>query len=94
VTFLPLQVVGQARGQQSKWWGTLNQWQSLGLQVKKRPDHIPVGQYGTRVRFKLVTKARRGARTRGPGREEALPTGGNFVDGPAGAGMLARGARE
>jgi antirestriction protein ArdC len=52
-----LMLVSQARGYTSKFWGTFNQWHSLGLQVKKRPDHIPAGQYGTRcVLFKPITK--------------------------------------
>ena len=59
VNVLLLQLVGQARGYQSKWWGTFNRWQSLGCHVMKRP---------------------------------ALPTGENSVDGPARAGILARGA--
>jgi antirestriction protein ArdC len=62
VNVLLLQLVGQARGYQSKWWGTFNQWQSLGCHVMKRPDHIPAGQYGTRIVFcKPVTKTRKDA---------------------------------
>lgn len=57
VNVLLLMLVGQARGYTSKFWGTFNQWHSLGMQVKKRPDHFPAGQYGTRcVLFKPVTK--------------------------------------
>jgi antirestriction protein ArdC len=57
VNVLLLHLVGQARGYTSKFWGTFNQWHSLGMQVKKRPDHIPAGQYGTRcVLFKPITK--------------------------------------
>src|SRR6516165_10432741 len=57
VNVLLLQLVGQARGYQSKFWGTFNQWQSLGCHVMKRPDHIPAGQYGTRcILFKPITK--------------------------------------
>ena len=28
------------RGYSSRWWGTFRQWQSLGAQVKKRPDDV------------------------------------------------------
>jgi antirestriction protein ArdC len=62
VNVLLLQLVGQARGYQSKFWGTFHQWQSLGCHVMKRPDHIPAGQYGTRIIFcKPVTKTRKDA---------------------------------
>jgi antirestriction protein ArdC len=58
VNVLMLMLVSQARDYTSKFWGTFNQWHSLGLQVKKRPDHIPAGQYGTRcILFKPITKA-------------------------------------
>jgi hypothetical protein len=81
VNVLPLQLVGQARGYQSKSWGTFNRRQSLGRHVMKRHDHITVGQYGTRrVPFKPVTKARRQQ-----GREgwegKSPPSRGNFVAG-------------
>jgi antirestriction protein ArdC len=59
VNVLMLMLVSQARGYTSKFWGTFNQWQSLGCHVLKRPDHIPSGHYGTRcVLFKPVTKTR------------------------------------
>ena len=91
---LLLQPVGQARGYQSKFWGTFNRWQSLGCHVMKRPDHIPVGQYGTRcVLFKPVPKGR-GGKDEWAGKGKALPAGGNFVDRLAGASILARGARK
>jgi antirestriction protein ArdC len=57
VNVLMLMLVSQARGYTSKFWGTFNQWHSLGLQVKKRPDYIPAGQYGIRcILFKPITK--------------------------------------
>jgi antirestriction protein ArdC len=57
VNVLMLMLVSQARGYTSKFWGTFNQWHSLGLQVKKRPDQIPAGKYGTRcILFKPITK--------------------------------------
>jgi antirestriction protein ArdC len=59
VNVLLLQLVAQARGYQSKFWATFNQWQSLGCHVMKRPDHIPAGQYGTRcILFKPITKSK------------------------------------
>lgn len=39
------------RGFQSKWWGTYDQWQSLGGQVKKRPANVPAGQWGEQIVF-------------------------------------------
>ena len=39
------------RGYTSKWWGTFGQWQSLGAQVKKRPDDVKPGHWGTQVVF-------------------------------------------
>jgi antirestriction protein ArdC len=62
VNVLMLMLVSQARGYTSKFWGTFNQWRSLGCHVMKRPDHIPAGQYGTRcILFKPITKSRKDA---------------------------------
>jgi antirestriction protein ArdC len=62
VNVLLLMLVGQARGYQSKWWGTFIQWQALGFQVMKRPDNVPAGQYGVRaILFKPVTKTTKDA---------------------------------
>src|SRR5690242_1337304 len=56
---LLLQLAAQERGFQAKWWGTYQQWQSLGAQVRKRPGNVPPGQWGTRVIFfKPVTKVK------------------------------------
>ena len=42
---------------QSKSWGTWNQWQSLGGQVKRRPNDVPPGKWGTGIIFwSKVTK--------------------------------------
>lgn len=38
-------------GFHSKWWATYAQWQSLGGQVKKRPDDVPPGKWGTKIIF-------------------------------------------
>jgi antirestriction protein ArdC len=57
VNFWTLQLAAIRRGFTSKWWGTFNAWQSQGLQVKKRPDDVPPGAWGTRcVYFRPVTK--------------------------------------
>src|SRR5262245_17811394 len=49
VNVLTLQLVAQARGYTSKYWGTFNQLRSLGLSVKKRPADVPPGKWGTRL---------------------------------------------
>lgn len=46
---LLLQVAAQRRGFTSKFWGTYNQWQALGCQVKKRPAEVQAGAWGTKV---------------------------------------------
>lgn len=52
---------------QSKWWGTFQQWSSLGCAVKKRPDDVEPGAWGTKiVFFKQVSKVT----TNGDGEEE------------------------
>lgn len=59
INILLLSLVAQARGYQSQYWGTYNQWYGLGCHVKKRPEHIPAGQYGTRcILFKPISKTR------------------------------------
>ena len=35
----------------SKWYGTWNQWRQMGGQVKKRPAHVPEGQWGCQIVF-------------------------------------------
>ena len=44
-----LDLQSMVRGYTSKWWGTFGQWQSLGAQVKKRPDDVKPGHWGTSV---------------------------------------------
>ena len=46
-----LQASALTHGFSSKWWGTYKQWESLGGQVKRRPDNVPSGRWGTRVVF-------------------------------------------
>ena len=35
----------------SRWWGTFNQWKSLGGRVMARPSHVPPGKWGTQICF-------------------------------------------
>ncbi len=46
---LLLEVHAEKHGLTSRTWGTYQQWASLGLQVKKRPDHVKPGQCGCTV---------------------------------------------
>lgn len=34
---------------QSKWWGTVQQWNALGATVKRRPDDVKPGHWGTKI---------------------------------------------
>ncbi len=44
---------------QSRWYGTLRQWQSLGLRVQRRPDHVAAGEWGCKIVFyKCVRRVR------------------------------------
>lgn len=59
---LLLQLSAMERGFHSKWWGTFNQWQALNGQVKKRPNDVPAGHWGTKiVFFKPITTVARKA---------------------------------
>jgi antirestriction protein ArdC len=46
-----LDLASQTHSFSSKWWGTFQQWKSLGGRVMPRPDHIPPGKWGTQVIF-------------------------------------------
>jgi len=35
----------------SRWYGTFAQWQQLGCEVSKRPEHVEKGQWGARIMF-------------------------------------------
>jgi antirestriction protein ArdC len=48
---LLLQIASMRHGFQSKWWGTFRQWDMLGGKVKKRPDDVPPGEWGTNIIF-------------------------------------------
>lgn len=46
-------------GFSSRWFGTFDQWQSLGCMVQKRPDHVDRGHWGARIVFyRPLTKTR------------------------------------
>jgi antirestriction protein ArdC len=51
VNVLLLELEKQRRGFATNWWGTFNQWRTLGGSVRKRPDHVQPGQWGTKVVF-------------------------------------------
>ena len=54
---LLLEVAAMRHGLQSKWWATFNQWKDLGGSVKRRPENVQPGQWGTTIVFwRPVTK--------------------------------------
>ncbi len=46
-----LDLVAMSRGYSSRYWGTYQQWASLGAQVRKRPTDVEAGQFGTQIVF-------------------------------------------
>ena len=40
-----------SRGYTSRWWATFEQWKTLGANVRKRPDDVKPGQWGTNIVF-------------------------------------------
>jgi len=52
-----LHLAALEKGFESQWWGTYQQWQSLGGQVMRRPADIPAGQWGSKVIFFKPIKA-------------------------------------
>lgn len=53
-----LSISAMQHGFASKWWATYRQWHQLGCQVKKRPEDVEPGEWGTTVVFaKPVSKA-------------------------------------
>lgn len=61
---LLLQLVALERTYHSQWWGTFRQWSDLGARIKKRPDDVPPGEFGTRIVFfrpiEKITKNEKG----------------------------------
>jgi len=54
---LILEMASLRKGFTSKWWATYQQWERLGCHVKKRPDDVPDGNWGTKiVAWKLYEK--------------------------------------
>lgn len=73
-----LQFAAQRRGFTSKFWGTYNQWQSLGCQVKKRPDDVQAGAWGTKViLWKPIKTTKKNAK--GEEKEATFPLMREFV---------------
>jgi antirestriction protein ArdC len=48
---LLLQIAAMRHGLKSKTWGTFNQWKEMGGSVRKRPDNVPPGEWGTGIIF-------------------------------------------
>lgn len=48
---LLLDLASMRHGFTSRWWGTFNQWKAMGGCVKRRPDDVPGGQWGSTVVF-------------------------------------------
>jgi antirestriction protein ArdC len=46
-----LDLASQAHGFSSRFWATYDQWQKLGGQVRKRPDNVKPGHWGTNIVF-------------------------------------------
>jgi antirestriction protein ArdC len=54
---LILQLAAMNHGFNSKWWGTMKQWNDLGARVKRRPDHVAPGLWSTKILyFSPITK--------------------------------------
>jgi len=51
INVLLLQLTSLERGYKSKYWGTFEQWKSLGGQVRKRPPEFKSGDWGTHIVF-------------------------------------------
>ena len=46
---LILQLASMKHGFNSKWWGTMRQWNDLGARIKRRPEDVPPGQWSTQI---------------------------------------------
>ena len=56
-----LDLVAMSRGYTSRWWATFEQWRILGADVRKRPDDVKPGQWGTNIVFyRQVEKTKTG----------------------------------
>ena len=67
-----LDLVAMSRGYTSRWWGTYQQWASLGAHVRKRPADVKPGDWGTNIVFwKQITKTK--ANEKGEEKTESFP---------------------
>lgn len=66
-----LDLAAMSRGHVSRYYGTYQQWQSLGAQVQKRPDDVKPGQWGTQIVF--YKKVKRTRLENGEERTETFP---------------------
>jgi antirestriction protein ArdC len=48
---LILETASQTHRFSSSDWATFQQWKKMGGQVKRRPDHVPTGKWGTQIVF-------------------------------------------
>lgn len=56
---LLLQIASDRHKFKSRFWATYRQWEELGGQVMRRPDHVKSGQWGTQIVFcRPVTKTK------------------------------------
>ena len=51
VNTLLLELAAMQHGFTSKFWATFHQWQQLRCQVKKRPEDVQPGEWGTTIVF-------------------------------------------
>jgi antirestriction protein ArdC len=59
VNTLLLSSLAMERGYSSRYWGTYQQWSSLGGQVRRRPEDVPPGEWGCRIIYcKEVRKSK------------------------------------
>lgn len=57
---LILEIASQTHRFTSSVWATFQQWKQMKGQVKRRPDHVPAGKWGTRIVFSAqVTKKKK-----------------------------------
>jgi len=50
---LILEIASQRHGFTSSIWATFNQWKQAGGSVKKRPDNVKPGKWGTSICYLL-----------------------------------------
>lgn len=61
---LILDLHAMRHGFESRWWGTLNQWNALGGRIARRPDDVPPGKWGCHVvYYKPIDRTRVNADT-------------------------------